>query len=79
MDVVSDAFLIGAPAWFFSTVGLPLHRRVRLIGVFAVSIATTIVGFSHIYYILHGPPLTENFNGVLQVCHSIPYTTQLSS
>jgi hypothetical protein len=67
VDVLGDAFLIFPPAILFWTVGMPLARRIRLSGVFAVSIVTTIVGFSHIYFILHGPPLVENLNGILQV------------
>jgi hypothetical protein len=71
VDILGDSVIVFVPAFFFWNSALPVHKRLRLIAVFAISLITTIVGFSHIYYILHGPPLVENLNGILQSSISV--------
>jgi hypothetical protein len=71
VDTASDSVIIFVPAQFFWRSSLPIGKRIRLIAVFAISIITTIFGFSHTYFILYGPPYVENLNGILQSSISV--------
>jgi hypothetical protein len=71
LDIIGDMTIIVLPALFIWRSTLPTQKRIGLIAAFAVSILTSIVGFSHVHYILAGPPLVENLNGILQSSISV--------
>jgi hypothetical protein len=71
LDIIGDLTIILLPAFFIWRSTLPTQKRIGLIAAFAVSILTSIVGFSHVHYILAGPPLVENLNGILQCSISV--------
>jgi hypothetical protein len=71
LDIIGDMTIIVLPALFIWRSTLPTQKRIGLIAAFAVSILTSIVGFSHVHYILAGPPLVENLNGILQCSISV--------
>jgi hypothetical protein len=77
--VISDAILILAPVKLLWRVKLSKPVKVRLITVFASTVATTVASLVYIYDLLNRPGITEEYTAAVHVRVSAPlsYCTSL--